>query len=83
MVLMRGSVRFVGFNALLAAAYRCSSTDIVDFLLEKGCDPSERDIRMWVLFAFISEKLVTGLLPSLNIYHLACLASNNESVNIY
>ncbi|KAI9451557.1 hypothetical protein BJY52DRAFT_1297191 [Lactarius psammicola] len=38
-------VRFLGFNTLLAAAYYCSGTEIVDFLLEKGCDPSERDTR--------------------------------------
>jgi len=37
--------KFVGFNALLAAAYYCSGAEIVDFLLEKGCDPSERDAR--------------------------------------
>ena len=39
------SVRFVGFNLLLAAAYYCSGTKIVDFLLDKGCDPSELDTR--------------------------------------
>ena len=44
-VLIADSVRFVGFNALLAAAYYCSGTEIVDFLLEKGCDPTERDTR--------------------------------------
>jgi len=38
-------MKFVGFNALLAATYCCSSTEIVDFLLEKGCDPSESDTR--------------------------------------
>ncbi|KAI0255298.1 hypothetical protein BJV78DRAFT_1151713 [Lactifluus subvellereus] len=37
--------KFIGFNALLAAAYYCSSTEMVDFLLEKGCDPGERDVR--------------------------------------
>ncbi|KAI9451558.1 hypothetical protein BJY52DRAFT_1297200 [Lactarius psammicola] len=42
--------RFVGFNALLAAAYYCSGTEIVDFLLEKGCDPSERDTRGWNIY---------------------------------
>jgi hypothetical protein len=44
------SVRFVGFNLLLAAAYFCSGTEIVDFLLEKGCDPSERDTRGYVSY---------------------------------
>ncbi|KAH9007478.1 hypothetical protein EDB84DRAFT_1572846, partial [Lactarius hengduanensis] len=43
-------VRFVGFNALLAAAYYCSGTEIVDFLLGKGCDPSERDSRGWNIY---------------------------------
>ncbi|KAH9034021.1 hypothetical protein EDB83DRAFT_2296389 [Lactarius deliciosus] len=55
-------VKFIGFNPLLAAAYCCSGTEIVDLLLEKGCDPSERDFRGW------------------NIYHLACLSSNNKGL---
>ncbi|KAI9433880.1 hypothetical protein H4582DRAFT_2081568 [Lactarius indigo] len=55
-------VRFIGFNPLLAAAYYCSGTEIMDLLLEKGCDPSERDFRGW------------------NIYHLACLSSNNKGL---
>jgi hypothetical protein len=29
----------------LAAAFYCSNTEIVGFLLEKGCDPCERDAR--------------------------------------
>jgi ankyrin repeat protein len=45
-----GRTKFVGFNALLTAAYYCSSTEIVDFLLEKGCNPSERDARGYVKF---------------------------------
>jgi hypothetical protein len=32
-------------NVLLAAAFYCSNTEIVGFLLEKGCDPCERDAR--------------------------------------
>ncbi|KAH8995800.1 hypothetical protein EDB86DRAFT_3077358 [Lactarius hatsudake] len=55
-------VRSIGFNPLLTAAYYCSGTEIVDLLLEKGCDPSERDFRGW------------------NIYHLACLSSNNKGL---
>ncbi|KAH9057582.1 hypothetical protein EDB87DRAFT_1686168 [Lactarius vividus] len=55
-------VRLIGFNPLLAAAYYCIGTEIVDLLLEKGCDPSERDFRGW------------------NIYHLACLSSNNKGL---
>ncbi|KAF8260330.1 hypothetical protein EI94DRAFT_1780506 [Lactarius quietus] len=43
-------VKLVGFNALLTAAYYCSGTEIVDFLLEKGCDPSERDARGWDIY---------------------------------
>jgi ankyrin repeat protein len=44
-VLIATRAKFVGFNALLAAAYYCSSAELVDFLLEKGCDPNERDAR--------------------------------------
>ncbi|KAH8995817.1 hypothetical protein EDB86DRAFT_1066941 [Lactarius hatsudake] len=55
-------VRTMSFNPLLAAAYYCIGTEIVDLLLEKGCDPSERDFRGW------------------NIYHLACLSSDNEGL---
>ncbi|KAH9170814.1 hypothetical protein EDB89DRAFT_2230439 [Lactarius sanguifluus] len=40
-------VRTMSFNPLLAAAYYCIGTEIVDLLLEKGCDPSERDFRGW------------------------------------
>ncbi|KAI9433859.1 hypothetical protein H4582DRAFT_1856238 [Lactarius indigo] len=43
-------VRFIGFNPLLAAAFYCSGIEIVDFLLEKGCDPSERDSRGWNIY---------------------------------
>ncbi|KAI9433857.1 hypothetical protein H4582DRAFT_1982964 [Lactarius indigo] len=43
-------VRFVGINPLLAAAYYCSGVEIVDLLLEKGCDPSERDSRGWNIY---------------------------------
>ncbi|KAH9970349.1 ankyrin repeat-containing domain protein, partial [Lactifluus volemus] len=42
--------KFVGFNALLTAAFYCSSTEIVDFLLERGCNPSERDARGWNIY---------------------------------
>ncbi|KAH9034041.1 hypothetical protein EDB83DRAFT_1786796 [Lactarius deliciosus] len=43
-------VRTMGFNPLLAAAYYCIGTEIVDLLLEKGCDPSERDFRGWNIY---------------------------------
>ncbi|KAH9020875.1 hypothetical protein EDB84DRAFT_1441656 [Lactarius hengduanensis] len=57
-------VKTMSFNPLLAAAYYCIGTEIVDLLLEKGCDPSERDFR--------------GHSLSWNIYHIACLSSDNE-----
>ncbi|KAH9017612.1 ankyrin repeat-containing domain protein [Lactarius pseudohatsudake] len=43
-------VRTMSFNPLLAAAYSCIDTEIVDLLLEKGCDPSERDFRGWNIY---------------------------------
>ncbi|KAH9022591.1 hypothetical protein EDB84DRAFT_1564938 [Lactarius hengduanensis] len=65
-------VRFIGFNPLLTAAYYCSGTEIVDLLLEKGCDPSERDFRGWNIYhlAFLSSnnkglKFVEHLLKTL------------------
>jgi hypothetical protein len=45
MCLKRCRTKFVGFNALLVAAFYRSNTGIVDFLLAKGCGPSERDAR--------------------------------------
>ncbi|KAF8265333.1 hypothetical protein EI94DRAFT_356458 [Lactarius quietus] len=46
-------VRFVGFTPLLASAYYGSGTELVDFLLEKGCDPSERDTRGWNIYHLV------------------------------
>ncbi|KAH8991545.1 hypothetical protein EDB92DRAFT_2114535 [Lactarius akahatsu] len=43
-------VKTMSFNPLLAAAYYCICTEIVDLLLEKGCDPSERDFRGWNIY---------------------------------
>ncbi|KAI0059327.1 ankyrin [Artomyces pyxidatus] len=40
-------VKFAGFNAFLTAAFSASNPDIIDFLLEQGCDPSVRDARGW------------------------------------
>ena len=41
-------IKFVGFNALLLAAHVSCDTAIFNFLLEKGCDPTERDNRGYV-----------------------------------
>ncbi|KAI9462535.1 hypothetical protein F5148DRAFT_1286433 [Russula earlei] len=64
--------KFVGFNALLTAAYYCSSSEIVDFVLERGCDPRERDPRGWNIYhlACLSEnakrfKFIIHLLKTL------------------
>ncbi|KAI0263726.1 hypothetical protein BC834DRAFT_290264 [Gloeopeniophorella convolvens] len=43
-------VKYVGLNALLVAAYYAVDNAIVDLLLEKGCDPSERDPRGWNIY---------------------------------
>ncbi|THH17575.1 hypothetical protein EW146_g3245, partial [Bondarzewia mesenterica] len=47
---MNVRIKFNGFNALLLAAYVSCDTDIVDFFLNKGCDPSERDARGWNIY---------------------------------
>ncbi|KAI0059307.1 ankyrin [Artomyces pyxidatus] len=47
-------VQFVGFNAFLTAAFSASSPEIIDFLLEKGCDPSERDARGWNVYHLVA-----------------------------
>ncbi|KAF8267587.1 hypothetical protein EI94DRAFT_1801491 [Lactarius quietus] len=52
-------VRFVGFTPLLASAYCGSGTELVDFLLEKGCDPSERDSRGWNIYHLTLPKELT------------------------
>ncbi|KAH8995819.1 hypothetical protein EDB86DRAFT_3243523 [Lactarius hatsudake] len=83
-------VRFVGFNALLAAAYYCSGTEIVDFLLEKGCDPRERDSRGWNIYhlACLSAnhkrvKFVEYLLKTLpeELTHELLVQTSREAVN--
>jgi len=43
------SVKFAGVNGLMLAAHICS-IEIFDFLLQKGCDPSQRDMRGYVSF---------------------------------
>lgn len=80
-------VRFVGFNALLAVAHYCSGTEIVDFLLEKGCDPSERDIRGWNIYhnALLSSnvKFVEHLLKTLprELTHELMAQTSKEAFN--
>ncbi|KAH9017611.1 ankyrin repeat protein [Lactarius pseudohatsudake] len=83
-------VRFVGINPLLAAAYYCSGTEIVDFLLEKGCDPSERDSRGWNIYhlACLSfdnrrVKFVEHLLKTLpeELTHELMAQTSREAVN--
>ncbi|KAH9170811.1 ankyrin repeat-containing domain protein [Lactarius sanguifluus] len=83
-------VRFVGINPLLAAAYFCSGTEIVDFLLEKGCDPSERDFRGWNIYhlACLSPdnrrvKFVEHLLKTLpeELTHELMAQTSREAVN--
>lgn len=82
--------KFVGVTALLAAASYCSSTEIVDFLLEKGCDPSERDARGWNIYhlACLSQdsrgvKFVIHLLKTLSIdlTHELMAQTSKEALN--
>ncbi|KAI0303314.1 hypothetical protein B0F90DRAFT_1710051 [Multifurca ochricompacta] len=84
-------VKFIGFNALLAAAYYCSSTEIVNFLLEKGCDPSDRDARGWNIYhlACLSEnntkrvKFIDHLLKTLpkELTHELMVETSSEACN--
>ncbi|KAH9034042.1 hypothetical protein EDB83DRAFT_2296416 [Lactarius deliciosus] len=83
-------VRFVGISPLLAAAYYCSGMEIVDFLLEKGCDPSERDFRGWNIYhlACLSPdsrrvKFVGHLLKTLpeELTHELMAQTSREAVN--
>ncbi|KAH9180206.1 hypothetical protein EDB89DRAFT_2061917 [Lactarius sanguifluus] len=83
-------VRFGGFNALLAAAYYCSGTEIVDFLLEKGCDPGERDSRGWNIYHLAclsanhkSVKFVEYLLKTLSeeLTHELMVQTSREAFN--
>ncbi|KAA1478658.1 ankyrin [Dentipellis sp. KUC8613] len=47
---MNARLKFVSVSGLTLAAYCNCSTDIIDFFLEKGCDPTLRDIRGWNIY---------------------------------
>ncbi|KAI0317674.1 hypothetical protein OF83DRAFT_1283227, partial [Amylostereum chailletii] len=57
---MDARTKFSGFNALLSAAWgsavlsatwgESGGPEMIDFLLSKGCSPSERDIRGWNIY---------------------------------
>ncbi|TFY76764.1 hypothetical protein EWM64_g7248 [Hericium alpestre] len=47
---MNAQINFIRVNAVCLAVYMASKEEMIDFFLEKGCDPTGRDVRGWNIF---------------------------------